>query len=103
MVKLEDILLAVSAVSGISVEKIKEGGGIKGKRQAREVTTARQVYCFVARKMTGCSLCEIGRVINRDHSTVLYSIRIVQGYVDVADGNIIDVIGRIKFPLKLLI
>jgi chromosomal replication initiation ATPase DnaA len=88
MVKLEDILSAVSEASGISVDAIKAGGGARGKRQVREVTTARQIYCFVAREVTGCSLCEIGEAINRDHSTVLYSVVTIRGYVDIGDRRI---------------
>jgi chromosomal replication initiation ATPase DnaA len=91
MVKPEDILSAVSASMLIPVEALKEGGGVKGKRGTREVTTARQIYCFIAREMTGCSLYEIGKVVNRDHATVFYSINTIQGYIDVGDRKIIDI------------
>jgi chromosomal replication initiation ATPase DnaA len=91
MVKLEGILSAVSASTSIPIEALKEGGGVKGKRGRREVTTARQIYCFVARELTGCSLYEIGKAVNRDHATVLYSINTIQGYIDIGDREIIDI------------
>lgn len=91
MVKLKNILSVVSASTGVSVEVLKSGGGIKGKRGMREVTTARQIYCYIAREKTGYSLSEIGRSINRNHATILYSIKTIKGYIDVGDSAIIDV------------
>jgi chromosomal replication initiation ATPase DnaA len=96
MAKLEDILSAVSAASGVSVEALKVGGGIKGKRGSRDVTTARQIYCYMAREKTGYSLKKIGKVVNRNHATALYSIETIRGYVEIGDRDIIDVIENTK-------
>jgi hypothetical protein len=39
----------------------------------------RQVICYLARRHTGRSLAEIGRALGgRDHTTVLYSVRLVE-------------------------
>jgi chromosomal replication initiation ATPase DnaA len=95
MVKLEDILSAVSASTLIPIEALKEGGGVKGKRGRREVTTVRQIYCFVARELTGCSLYEIGKAVNRDHATVLYSINTVCGYIYIGDRKVVGIYKKV--------
>lgn len=67
----------------ISVKRIIEkevGHRIDGKDRKRAHTYARAVYCKIAREMGGIrshSLSEIGQVINRDHSTVLHTLRVV--------------------------
>ncbi len=47
-------------------------------RRAPNVVRARQLGMFVARRSTSASLAEIARAFNRDHSTVLHSIRTVE-------------------------
>jgi len=67
----------------ISVKKIVEkevGHRIDTKNRTRSYTYARAIYCQIAREMSGkrpYSLKEIGQVINRDHATVLHSLRVV--------------------------
>ena len=51
---------------------------IMGKGKTKTVTTARQVSTYLIRKLTGLTLDEIGKVLNRDHSTILYSINKVE-------------------------
>ena len=47
---------------------------IMSKKRDRKLVEARQMFCLLARKHTSESSVEIGRTINRDHATVLYSI-----------------------------
>lgn len=67
----------------ISLKKIIEkevGHKIHTPSRKRSHTYARAIYCQVAREMSGSkpySLSEIGELINRDHSTVLHSLRVV--------------------------
>lgn len=46
-------------------------------KQSRKVSEARQIYCYLAKKHTEYSLTAIGKFINKDHSTVIYSIKTV--------------------------
>lgn len=66
-------LLALTAyVSGISVETLKS------ERRSDKVAKARQVYCWLCTKYgpeVNRSLPNIGRTINRDHTTVLHAMR----------------------------
>ena len=47
-------------------------------RRAPNLVKARQLGMYVARNSTDASLAEIARAFNRDHSTVLHSIRTVE-------------------------
>ena len=47
---------------------------IISRKRDRRLVEARQMFCLLAREHTGESSVDIGRAINRDHATVLYSI-----------------------------
>ena len=51
---------------------------IIGKGKTRNVANARQMSIYLIRKLTGQTLEDIGKLIGRDHSTVLHSIRKVE-------------------------
>lgn len=51
---------------------------LRSSRRTPNVVRARQLGMYVARKQTKASLAEISRAFGRDHSTVLYSIRMVE-------------------------
>lgn len=46
-----------------------------GERHSPVYVAARQEACWRARNETGASFPLIGEVFNRDHSTILYSVR----------------------------
>ena len=58
---------------------------IRGTQRSKHVTAARQVAMYLVRKLTNLSLPDIGKEFNRDHSSVLYSIR--QAEAAVAEGD----------------
>lgn len=61
----------------VSIKRIIEdeiGERIDTKNRRRDLTYARAVYCRVGRDMN-MSLSAIGKVINRDHATVLHTLR----------------------------
>jgi predicted transcriptional regulator len=43
----------------------------------RHLTYARAVFCKIARESMGMTLSDIGKVLNRDHATVMHSIKVV--------------------------
>ena len=51
---------------------------IMGKGKTRNVSDARQMAIFLTRKLTGLTLEKIGSIMNRDHSTVLHSIKMME-------------------------
>ena len=50
---------------------------LQSKSRKRNITVPRQIAMYLARKHTEDSLAEIGKAFNRDHSTVLHSIKVV--------------------------
>ena len=52
---------------------------LQSRSRRKELTFPRQVGMYLCRKHTETSLAEIGKEFNRDHSTVLHSIKVVTG------------------------
>lgn len=50
---------------------------LQSKSRKKIVTVPRQIAMYLARKFTEDSLADIGKTFNRDHSTVLHSIKVV--------------------------
>ncbi len=70
--KLERILKDVCNYYRIEI------GEIKGKSRLRPIVSARHTFCYLARKYSLSSLNEIGSVVNRGHSNVISSIKLVK-------------------------
>ena len=51
---------------------------ILGKGKTKNIAAARQIATYLMRKLTTLTLEEIGTVLNRDHSTILHSIRKIE-------------------------
>lgn len=58
----------------VIVERVANVGSISTKSKEHHLADARRIYCYLARKLTTYSYREIGEVINRDYSTVIYLI-----------------------------
>ena len=50
---------------------------LQSKSRKKIVTVPRQIAMYLSRKFTEDSLADIGKTFNRDHSTVLHSIKVV--------------------------
>ncbi len=61
-------------VSGQFRVSVKE---MQSKSRKKSITIPRQIAMYLARKHTEESLVDIGKTFNRDHSTVLHSIKVV--------------------------
>ncbi len=55
---------------------------ILGKGKTKNIAAARQMATYLMRKLTTLTLEEIGTVLNRDHSTILHSIRKIEESVN---------------------
>jgi chromosomal replication initiator protein len=51
---------------------------LRGERRVKHVAHARQVAMYLCRTLTAASLPEIGKKFNKDHSTVLTSVRKIE-------------------------
>lgn len=55
---------------------------LKGPRRHREATFSRQVIMFLTRRYTHLSLKDVGMRFNRDHTTVIHSVRTINNLMD---------------------
>lgn len=56
---------------------------------------ARRAFCFLCRKFTGKSLNKIGKIIDRDHASVLHQTKNVQDSIFIEDKLTIKAINEI--------
>lgn len=75
---LKDILNQVSRVMNISVEEMQ------GKDRHQEIVRARHFYFKRCKELRAGSLAEMGKLINKDHATALYSIKKVSEVYELA-------------------
>lgn len=71
-------------VSGQFKVSIRE---LQSKSRKKAITIPRQIAMYLARKHTEESLVDIGKTFNRDHSTVIHSIKVVSNLI-VRDGSV---------------
>ena len=69
---VERILSAVSKKYGVSVEDIKS------KKKTDSIANARHTSVYIIRQLTDLSLKEIGKIFERDHSTIISSINKIE-------------------------
>ena len=69
---VEKILMHVSKRYGISVDDIKS------KKKTDSIANARHVSIYIIRKLTDLSLKDIGKVFDRNHSTIISSINKIE-------------------------
>jgi chromosomal replication initiation ATPase DnaA len=55
---------------------------IKGKNRQSNIREARQLVAYFVREYTGLSFPKVGFVINRDHATVMHSIKVVKSEIE---------------------
>lgn len=60
---------------------------MQSKARKKVITFPRQISMYLARKLTEEALSEIGKAFNRDHSTVVHSIRVISDAI-VRSGSI---------------
>jgi chromosomal replication initiation ATPase DnaA len=73
---------------------------IIGKERFRKTVVARQIYCYISRRFLNYNLGEIGKSINKDHTTVIHSTRFVTNMLEMDDPIISIPYGKIMEKLK---
>ena len=71
----DNILKFVSDHLRISTDEMR------GKARWRAIVEARQIFCYICRKLLPLSLRQIGNVINKDHATVLHSVKAIENRI----------------------
>ena len=65
---IDRILKATTEVTGVTLIQMQS------KRRVKEYTHARHIAMYLACEMTNMSMPQIGRKMNRDHTTVYYAL-----------------------------
>lgn len=67
--RAEDIVAVVAQHYNVKLEEIK------GHSRVNKISFCRQVIIFFLRRYTQMSLKEVGRMLNKDHTTAVYAVR----------------------------
>jgi chromosomal replication initiation ATPase DnaA len=57
-------------------------GHLKSRHKTAAIVWPRQIYFFLARRLTRASQAQIGRIVRRDHGTALHGIRTITNRVE---------------------
>jgi chromosomal replication initiation ATPase DnaA len=87
---LKRILLLVCQAAGISTDEIKR------KCRKPKLVTARQVYCYIAKKNTTHSLREIGELVSIDHANTIHAIKKIKDLLSVNDKPVMDILNNLQ-------
>jgi chromosomal replication initiator protein len=79
-VRFMTVVQAVSSVTGIKREHIF------GRRRLRRYADARHMAMFLTRQSTKLTVQRIGKLFDRDHSTVVHASNSVQSLIDISDN-----------------
>ena len=74
-----DLFVILSNVSQCCMVTLEQ---LRSKTRKREIVEARQIYCKLAKKRTKYTLEQIGSAINKDHATVLHSVRTCNNLIE---------------------
>jgi chromosomal replication initiator protein len=90
----EKIISAVSAVYGIRSEDLL------GKSQNQECSLPRQIAMYLCRQELKLPFQAIGRLFDRDHSTVMTSIKQIQKKMEDSDPNLRSSLAEVKEKIE---
>ena len=82
-VTAKKVIETVSKKYGIAVDEIY------GRKRTKPISNARNVSVYIIRKITSLSLNEIAELFNRDHTTIMSSIRSVEA--EIAQNPLLEI------------
>jgi chromosomal replication initiator protein len=77
---IEKIFAIVSRRYSVSEEDIRS------KKRNDNIAKARHICMYMIRRLTQLSLADIGKIFSRDHTTVISSIKYVEGQIEMPSG-----------------
>lgn len=72
---------------------------VLSRKRGDEITGARQLYCYFRMQYYDGKCEHVGKEIFRDHTTVLKSVLVIDGFIDVQDELIAPAVKKIKQQL----
>jgi len=77
------------------ITKVKKSDIFSTKRY-KKIMFARHLYCYFAKEKTNATLMEIGNSINRHHSTVINSLKLISDMIYINDDVTKDYLDKIN-------
>lgn len=90
---LQEILVAVCTYYGVSAHDVKS------ERRTFGIVLPRQIIAWLGKSLTLRSLPEVGRFLNRDHTTILHACRKIEAAMQV-DGHLSDDLDALADALR---
>lgn len=81
-----DVLLFVCKHYGFTMSEMV------AHRKYKTINEVRQIYMYLAYEFTDASFPQIGYVLNRDHTSVLYGWRKIRSRLQAGDAQIVDAV-----------
>lgn len=72
---------------------------LKSSRRDRSIARPRQIAMYLAKELTSKSLPEIGSAFDRDHTTIMHAIRLIEDLVK-NDASVCEHVTRLKRSFK---
>lgn len=94
IMNLNDLLDAICVVNK------QEKDRVLGKNRYKELVFTRQLFYYFAKTYYGATLKEIQEVINVHHTTILYSVELINNLIYIEDAIALGRIERIKAYIK---
>ena len=95
LITMDTIIAAVCSFYKIETSAMQQNS------RKREIVMARQIAMYLCKKFTTDSLATIGRGLgNRNHSTVVYAVRSVEGLID-TDPAVAEAVKAIESELRV--
>jgi chromosomal replication initiator protein len=69
---IDEIMRVVARAYGLEVDQLRS------RSRRRQIVRPRQFAMYICRRYTDASLKDIGRAFNRDHTSVMYAIDVVE-------------------------
>jgi len=90
MSDLEIILTTICRAAEQDIDRIKS------RSRKTEYILVRQVYSYIARKLTGRSFREIGELVGVSHSNTLQAVRKVENYINANDYLVVNLLKKVE-------
>ena len=90
VVTVQDIVNTVCEVYGVSLIEMKE------KCRIRKLVEPRKMLCFLAHHYKAAGCTDIGKLLCRDHTSVIHLRESVRGLLDVKDEYTVNYFNKCK-------
>lgn len=85
----------------LSVTKVSKAA-LASPDKHRIYIESRQIFCYIAHTYFGLTLKSIGRALNRDHTTVIHSIRQFKICMELNENGIREKLKQVKSILNII-